>query len=340
VIPVRRLAAVLATTALALSAASASPAAAPAAAPEFFARTSVWNRTLAPSAPIDPRSPAIVAELIRQKDAYGGPWLNIESFSVPIYRVGPKVRRVRVSEPPRVSHRAGTTFRWSAVPVPVRARAAEGSDGHLVIWQPSSDTMWEFWQFRWNGGNPSASAGARILQVSRSPGIIEAPYGATASGLPAAAGVITQRDIRRGRIDHALAIAIPEPLREKLTLPATRTDGWSENPDAPMEGTRFRLDPSVDVASLKLHPLVRMIALAAQRYGVVVRDKAGALVFYGEAPSGLGRNPFAGLLGDADRKALLQTFPWDRLQALPSRPFCCWQNWDWKAPPLRRGPAR
>jgi len=333
--PMRRprpllVAALVMLAALPAAAAAALPAAPPG---QMFSPGSFWNTPLKPGSGLHPRSDAIVAELIRQKDAYGGPWMNIERYSVPIYRVGPKVKRVRVHEPPGVSHRRGSSFRWSSpIPVPARVRPSAGLDQHVVIWQPTSDTMWEFWGFQRTGGRLTAKAGARILGVSRSPGIIEAPYGATASGLPAAAGVVTERDIRRGRIDHAIAIAIPEPLRERLTLPATRTDGWSENPDAPMEGQRFRLDPSLDIASLDLHPLVRMVAVAAQRYGIVVRDKSGAVVFYGEDPRGIGRNPFTRILAGADRKAIFEAFPWNRLQALPSTPFCCWQNWNWKAP--------
>ena len=273
---------------------------------------------------------------MRQMDAYGGPWMNIESFSIPVYRVGPKVPRVRVSVDHAVTQRRGSSFRWSTVPVPANARPAAGTDGHIVILQPATDTMWEFWQFH---GDPAtgytAAAGARILNESRSPGIIEAPYGATASGLPAAAGIVTARDMRRGVIDHALAIAVPEPLRERLTLPATRTDGWSTNPDAPMEGTRFRLDPTLNIAALHLHPFVRMLAVAAQRYGVIVRDKAGAVTLYGQDPINLAADPFTAMLGNADRKALLRTFPWDRLQELPGRQFCCWQNWTWVAPKIR-----
>ncbi|MCB0872391.1 MAG: DUF4124 domain-containing protein [Thermoleophilia bacterium] len=306
--------------------------------PEFFAPTSVWNRPLNTAQRPHPNSAAIVAELLRQKDAYGGPWINIEEYSVPIYRVGKRVPRIRVTAPKGRAHRKGTTFRWSMVPIPAAARAADGTDKHLVIWQPSSDTMWEFWAFRRTGKRSAfARAGARILWASRSPGIVEAPYGATASGLPAAAGVITGRDLRRGRIDHALAIAIPEPLRERLTLPATRTDGWSTNPNAPMEGQRFRLDPRLNVRAMRLNPLVKMIAVAAQRYGVIVRDKSGAVAFYGEDPQALKGNPFRRYIGSRDRKALMATFPWEHLQALPSRQVCCWQNWKWSLPRSARG---
>lgn len=321
---------------MALTPAAAAPAVA-APRPEFFSPTGVWNRPLAPGQAVAPNSSRVVAELIRQMDDYGGPWMNIEEYSVPVYRVGPRQRRVRVRDSDGGSPRPGSPFRWSTAPVPPRATAAAGTDRHLVVWQPATDTMWEFWGFaRTASGAPTARHGARIPRVSRNPGIIEAPYGATASGLPAAAGIVTARDVARGRIDHALAIAVPEPRREVLTLPATRTDGWSASADAPMEGARFRLDPRLDIGALRLHPFVRMLAVAAQRYGIVVRDKAGAVVFFGEDPRGVGRDPFARLLAGRDRRALLRTFPWGRLQMLPVRPFCCWQNWDYRTPASAR----
>jgi hypothetical protein len=237
------------------------------------------------------------------------------------------------------SPRLDSPNRWGKAPVPAKATPADGTDGHIVIWQPSSDTMWEFWVFQNGPNGPQARHGAKIPQVSRSAGIIEAPYGATASGLPAVGGLVTARDLRKGRIDHVLAIAVPEVRRETLTLPATRTDGSSSDPNAPLEGARFRLDPRLDIDSLGLHPLARMLAKAAQRYGIVVRDQAGALTFYGEDPRGGGVDRFASLIGDADRKAIIDSFPWDRLQMLPNRPFCCWQNWNYDvrvAPTARR----
>ena len=43
--------------------------------------------------------------------------------------------------------------------------------------------------------------------------------------------------------------------------------------------------------------MVRTMAVAAQRYGIVVRDGAGAVTFYAEDPTPTGRNPFLGRSG-------------------------------------------
>jgi len=58
-----------------------------------------------------------------------------------------------------------------------------------------------------------------------------------------------------------------------------------------------------------------MIAEAAQRYGIVVRDRAAAVVLYAEDPAPLGANPYPALF-DGSARDVLRRFPWDRLQLL------------------------
>ncbi|MEB0161112.1 hypothetical protein, partial [Pseudomonas sp. AH2 (2023)] len=65
----------------------------------------------------------------------------------------------------------------------------------------------------------------------------------------------------------------------EFSYPAQRSDGSLRpgTPNAIAEGQRFRLDPSLDVDSLKLTPLGKMVAKAAQKYGFIVVDKGGAV---------------------------------------------------------------
>jgi hypothetical protein len=156
--------------------------------------------------------------------------------------------------------------------------------------------------------------------VHRSLGTVPARFGATASGLPLVAGLITIDDLERGRIDHALAIAIPDVARGRFVPPATRTDGASAGPSAIPEGTRFRLPASLDLDALGLPPLTRMIARAAQRYGMIVRDRADVVAFYAEDPGPTGNTTLAMLLGGASPGQALTPFPWNRLEVVaPSR---------------------
>jgi hypothetical protein len=113
-----------------------------------------------------------------------------------------------------------------------------------------------------------------------------------------------------------------------FSWPGQSTDGRG-GPDAIPAGARFRLDPDLDIASLNLPPLVRMIAKAAQRYGMVVRDQTGpsnAIGFFVEDTSvnGPAADPFwaggrprpDGYLQGKWPHQLMAKFPWGRVQLL------------------------
>jgi hypothetical protein len=81
-------------------------------------------------------------------------------------------------------------------------------------------------------------------------------------------------ELRAGHINHALALAIPHAAAGVYAFPAQRTDGNDRDAGAIPEGTRFRLNPKLDISSLHLPPFTRMVATAVQRYGMIVRDQA------------------------------------------------------------------
>jgi hypothetical protein len=293
---------------------AARPAAARAGEGRFFAPSSVWNRPLAANAPLAPNSAALVSGLRRQVKS-AGPWIATSDFSVPVVRVGARQRRVRVTLD---TSYAPLQRAFASVPVPRSARPAPGSDRHLVVWQPATDTMWEFWLMQRRPDGWHARWGARMQHVSRSPGINPAPTGATASGLPLVGGMMTLDELRRGRIDHALSVAIPTTRAGVAAWPATRTDGQDPSASAIPEGTRFRLDPKVDVDRLGLPRPARAMARAAQRYGIIVRDKAGAVVFYGQIAPRTQRKAYDAVFRGAYPNQILARFPWDRLQVVRS----------------------
>lgn len=281
---------------------------------DFFSPTSVWNQQIGSNPQIDPNSAAIVNDLVDQVDRYV-PWFNYDQYSTPVYVVGPNQATRQVTDSDDGFMTTGGQHHWNQVPLPSNAQPAGGTDKHLVIWQPSTDTMWEFWLFEWNNGSPRAAHGARIPNVSSNPGALPRPYGATASGLPMVAGMMMVDELRAGSIDHALALAVPEPRASVFAAPATRTDGFANRASAPPEGAHFQLDPTLDLDSLGLTPFTRTVAEAAQKYGIVVRDKSGSVSFYGEDPTNHPGNPYGSILGPGDPGAL-RDFPWNRLRLL------------------------
>jgi hypothetical protein len=292
-----------------------------------FSRTSFWNRPLGSHEPVRATSHAYVNELLRQLDDYH-PWFNTTSYSVPVYVVprNQPTQRVKLDTWGPDLQQA-----FDAVPIPRRARAALGTDASLTIWQPSTNRLWDFWVMRSVKGHWNARWGGEMEDVSSSPGYFTHEgqtnnWGATATGLPLLGGLVTFADLKRGYINHALAMALVETKRADWTWPAQRTDGntFSKGITAPIpEGMRFRLDPKLNIDKLNLPPIDAMLAKAAQKYGIVVRDKAGSVVLYGQQPVSKA-NPWPAAFGNQYPNNVLALFPWSHLQALQSATSCCW----------------
>ena len=303
----------------------------PAAPFRFFAPTSFWNTEPGAGAALDPHSAELVGAFDEEVDAElragRGPSISTTSYAVPIYQVGAEQATVRVQlDSPTPAPALQAAF--AEVPLPADARASGGSDANLVVYQPSTDRLWEFWRFRRGPDGPEASWGGAIENVSQNPGVYGPEawpgarpwWGSSASSLSIAGGLITLEDLEAGVIDHALALAIPGVLIGVHSLPARRADGTSESPLALPEGAHLRLDPGLDLTQLSMPPITRMLAEAAQRYGLFVRDGASVVHFFGQDPVSLGgANPYAGDSGYFEGRwptELLASFPWEHLQLL------------------------
>jgi len=157
--------------------------------------------------------------------------------------------------------------------------------------------------------------------VSTKQGVWPVPYGTTATGLPFLGGQITAEELERGEIRHAMGIALVETASpEAKSWPALRSDGINPNNLANRipQGQRFRLDPAVRVDELKMHPVGKIIAKAAQKYGFVVWDKAGAITLRAQNPRSYTQrglpNPYPALFNGTPAHDILKGFPWHKLQ--------------------------
>lgn len=244
---------------------------------------------------------------------------------MPIYEVPASQPTVKVTLE-NASKSPALQAAWEAVPLPANAQPATGTDKHLVVWQPSTNKLWEFWKLEQTSKGWQAMWGGAMEKASSDPGVygLEAwpgatlGWGASATSLSIAGGLITFEDIELGQINHALAMAIPGPRVELFASPAHRTDGTSTALTSIPEGAHLRLDPSLDLAALKLPHFTLMLAEAAQRYGIFVRDRAAKVVFYAQDPTE-GTDPYTGSSGYFEGKTskqLLAVFPWSHLQLL------------------------
>ena len=95
---------------------------------------------------------------------------------------------------------------FDAVPLPPDAQPAAGTDGHLTVYQPTTDSLWEFWQLHPEADGFHASWGGAMNHVSRSPGYYTqdsypgstSQWGSTATSLPVIGGTIMVSELASG----------------------------------------------------------------------------------------------------------------------------------------------
>jgi hypothetical protein len=294
----------------------------------IFAPTSFWYTPLPASVPLHPNSAGFVTEFLRQKAAYYGTVnINTWSYASPVYTAQADTPTTKVTYSNcqrKIYGEPALEAQWANVPMPSFAAPAEGSDAEMTVLQPSTDSMWEFWVAKKVDGQWQACWGGKMSNVSASDGIWPFPYGTTATGLPFIGGQITAEELTRGEIRHAIGISLVEvEAATTFSWPANRSDGINPlaAPNRIPQGLRFRLDPSIQVDMLPMTTAGKIIAKAAQKYGFVVWDKAGALSLRVQNPksyTALGQiNPYAALFSGKPSYAVLDGFPWDKLQFLP-----------------------
>jgi hypothetical protein len=117
-------------------------------------------------------------------------------------------------------------------------------------------------------------------------------------------------------------MALNNTAAAEFMPPAQRTDGTSTASGAIPEGAHLRIKPNVNLADIPMTPMVRMLAQAAQTYGIVIRDKTyGADVFYTQQPTAGQANPVTPLLKGQSLGTALKAFPWNDLEVLDA-PVC------------------
>jgi hypothetical protein len=331
---------------------------------QLFPDSGWRNAQLANNAPLAGDQSAVAA-LASQASQFGA-WVNdTDSFSVPVYTVPAGQALVPVGVDTRFTgfssaDQAAWNSELGQIPVPSNAQAsgpldgtddgdtlakAQGktvawSDREIAFYQPASDTLWELYHFVKHNGAWVAMNGGRISNVSQNTGYDDQPWpsgqlhGVAATRIPLLATLPRISEVHAGVIPHAIAIHIPHATGPfgsgPFAAPALATDGDWTGVDAVPEGTRFRLPASVDVSTLPgLTTWGRMVAKAAQDYGLVVTDKDcwpshgddcahGPVTTVVEDPAPTGADPYSAIIGP--QGSALANFPWSQLQVVAATP--------------------
>ncbi len=296
----------------------------------LFSRDSFWYADVR-KAPLAANSAAIVKNIKYQTEHFYATAnrpnlaINITEYTPPFYYVDADTPRYNVKHYDCFKQGwvpDGWETQMNNVPIPTWALPSKGSDKEIGIYDKSTDTLWELWLFDKRNGSYSACWGGKISPVSHNVGAFTYPWGCTATGLSLFGGTIMADELKAGVINHAIGLALPNAQHGSLSWPAMRGDGYnpSDDPTAPRQGQRFRLDPTVDLSTMKLNPITRILAETAQKYGFVLWDTSGAVSLRAENAIGLTSlgqpNPYPSIFGPIPQYEQLADFPWSLLQAI------------------------
>lgn len=332
----------------------------------FPAANSHWALDVR-SAPVHPNSATLINTMVTTDLAptvfNGIAVFNTDQFNSTTYVVSASHPRINIGfcdaqrkglTPGDLYSNEGIYKAFRDVPVPTGAVSGGGGDGHVAIYCPETDQMWEFWQFwedrqqdnGYGGVTPEAAAagnftyqpkevvqknwhgfsatwGGRIDNVSTDRGTFPGFTGTTATGLAMQGGNIGIAEAQTGVINHALALSLVYPrIYTTYSYPAKRSDGFVNSAKNIPEGLRLRMDNTInfDTQYPSLHPLARMAAKALQKYGGIVVDKSGGVEIEAESAASVKRlgmtDPWVALLAGTPSYNVMAGFPWDRMQAL------------------------
>lgn len=204
------------------------------------------------------------------------------------------------------------------VRIPTSAAPASGTDAEIAIWNRDTGQYTDIWSAKKISNTQWSAAWGGTIQNPRSnAGIHVHPYGAVAAGFAFLPGMVMADEVRDGHIPHVVGIGLPKALiNSGISAPATRTDGDSATANSISEGQRLILPASVNVQALNVSKVCKMVARAAQEYGLIVWDR-GETSWTIRAQNGVGMttNPWPSLLNNVADP--LAGFPMSQMKVMP-----------------------
>jgi hypothetical protein len=156
-----------------------------------------------------------------------------------------------------------------------------GSDRHALMIDADTCTLFELFDARWNGGDPSAGSGA-IFDLDSNDLRPAGWTSADAAGLPIFPGLVRWDEVQAGEIDHAIRFTVACTTR-RYVWPARHQAGQAD-PRCPPMGARFRLKRGFDLDGFGQN--AQVVLRAMQRHGLIVADNGSDWYFQGTVDVG------------------------------------------------------
>jgi hypothetical protein len=239
----------------------------------FFQTPSTWYEKLTPAnTVVDPNSAAMVAYLTSITGKFG---TSTGAWSHPIFYAEASTALSTVTI---AGNATAASLGWDKVPIPPNALQSSQTDGHLIVIDHLHRYAWELYQA--HKISSTAWSAARMRRWDLTGDGVQSPsdrLGAVRQcPVPLLHGLITYEEMQRGVIDHAIEMTAYSqganywaPYPGEINLSGQDQVNMQSGIEACM---RLQLDPTVDINTLGLPPLGKVVAKAMQEYGVVIVD--------------------------------------------------------------------
>ncbi len=266
-----------------------------------FSSESFWNQPIGDNPEIDPKSDQWIAML--EKEPTGENFgIMYSKWTVPVYEVDSTIpvyeikshylsdEEKQVWDTERDSFGHGPDF--NPVPIPDIAIPDPEGDAHIVIIDRQRRLIWDMWGFqRLADGNMFSNTGMKYsldgMGVFQNTNFaikdgesVHFHGPSRASGVPVVAGLIMYDEVMSGEIRHKLSFATRYGAFQEFIYPAAWTDGTVAG--GIPEGAVMQLDPKLDLQQFDLTPEEQIVAIALQKYGMVLVDMAQGQPIYAE----------------------------------------------------------
>jgi hypothetical protein len=162
---------------------------------------------------------------------------------------------------------------WPLNGKPLAAYQQEKSDEdrHLIVVDPVSKLLHEFYQARWTGAGWQVSCAA-TFDLSSNKLRPDGWTSSDAAGLPIFPAIVRFDECEAGIVNHAMRFTVRR-TRHAYVYPATHFASRLTDEDLPRMGERFRLRADYDDS--RFSPHVRAIVKGLKKYGMFVADNGG-----------------------------------------------------------------
>jgi hypothetical protein len=250
----------------------------------YFSASSPWNSAIASSPTLATNSAALVSAI----SGFSGFQLNQSSWTVNVSEPAAGTARQLV----RYNGVEGSpSFYWgtSDVPVASDSKGTPDGDGHLIIIDEANNRVFNFYQAARNDATGVLTAtGQGVFRLNGpgwwdpSGGTSPGPWTGRSSNASLLGGLIFPEELTAGLIPHALAVGLDQGTTQNMqtgvSAPAKTFDA---HPTGTVPGgTRYQLNPSLDLDTLGLGREARIICQAMQTYGFFIVESTSGMALY------------------------------------------------------------